>query len=94
MARRTAWYASKVKPLRCPHNDAKPFTVLGSTATIRDSGTTFTVRNDDKQQVQVLVTQGSVLLRAVSPSPDTGVVLRAGERGLLTHDARPACSVA
>ena len=71
-----------------PHNDAKPFTVLAGLATIRDLGTTFTVRNDDKQQVQVLVTQGSVLLRAVSPSPDTGVVLRAGERGLLTHDGK------
>ncbi|MEX2283782.1 MAG: FecR domain-containing protein [Gemmatimonadota bacterium] len=71
-----------------PHDDAKPFTVLAGLATIRDLGTTFTVRNDDAQQVRVAVTSGSVLLRAVSATPDTGVVLHAGERGLVTRTGK------
>jgi transmembrane sensor len=70
------------------HDDAQPFTVRAGHAEIVDLGTTFTVRSVEAEAVQVAVTAGSVILRTTTPS-DSGVVLRAGDRGILEPGGRP-----
>jgi transmembrane sensor len=64
------------------HDDARPFSVSAGPATVRDLGTRFTVRSYRTEPVRVVVTSGSVLLRATAAA-DSGVVLRAGESGEL-----------
>ena len=59
------------------------FTVRAGDAVITDLGTTFTVRSDAEREVRVVVTAGSVMLRAATAA-DSGTILRAGDRGVLS----------
>jgi transmembrane sensor len=71
------------------HDDARPFIVRAGAATIQDLGTSFVVRSDDGAgEVRVVVTSGSVLLHAVDSPAAEGVVLLAGDRGVLGADRR------
>ena len=65
------------------HNAEKPFTVRAGSATIVDVGTKFTVRSDDPAGVSVSVSEGSVSLRQVNTPVQQGVILRAGDNGVL-----------
>jgi transmembrane sensor len=68
------------------HDDARPFVVHTSTVMIHDLGTTFTVRttNGTNGTTTVAVTQGAVRVARSLTSSDSGVVLRAGDRGTTT----------
>jgi len=70
------------------HDDDRPFTVRTGAAEVVDLGTTFTVRSMEAEEVRVAVTAGSVILRALSAAADSGVVLRAGDRGVLDRAGR------
>lgn len=65
------------------HDDARPFRVHAGAATIRDIGTTFTVRRAGDGEVVVAVTAGSVVLHSSAKQEREGVVLQAGDRGVL-----------
>lgn len=65
------------------HDGSKPFTVHAASATIVDVGTKFTVRSDDPEGVSVSVSEGSVSLRQVNSPVEKGVILKAGDNGLL-----------
>jgi transmembrane sensor len=65
------------------HDEAREFRVEAGGASIRDLGTTFMVRSVGGEEVVVAVTEGSVMLQSASASNDSGVVLRAGDRGVL-----------
>lgn len=65
------------------HDSAKPFITHASGATIQDIGTSFAVRTDAPEGVAVTVRAGSVSLRAAAASETSGVVLKAGDRGVL-----------
>jgi transmembrane sensor len=68
------------------HDASKPFTVRAGTATIVDVGTTFAVRSDDPAGVSVTVSEGAVSLRQMNTPASQGVVLKAGDNGLLQTD--------
>ena len=68
------------------HDTTRPFAVRVATATVRDVGTTFGVR-EDGSRVRVVVTSGSVLLRADSAGPHEDV-LHAGDVGVVEADGR------
>ena len=70
------------------HDESRPFTVRAGTATIVDIGTKFTVRSDAVTGVSVNVTEGSVSLAASNVSAGEGVILNAGDNGLLGTDGR------
>jgi len=59
-------------------------------AIIQDVGTRFDVRCDEGDRVHVVVTSGSVLLRALAAAPAhaTDVVLRAGDSGTIGADGQ------
>jgi transmembrane sensor len=90
------------------HDDAHTFTVRAGGATIRDVGTTFTVRTSEARaggpRVRVAVRSGAVLLGGeptASGAPDgeeRGVVLHEGDVGVVQADgravARPGASTA
>ena len=65
------------------HNAAKPFTVHAANATIVDVGTRFAVNSDAAEGVTVAVLEGSVALQQVNGPGGPGVILRAGDKGLL-----------
>jgi transmembrane sensor len=65
------------------HDSSKPFITHASGATIQDIGTSFAVRTDAAEGVAVTVSAGSVALRAAGASETSGVVLKAGDRGIL-----------
>ena len=67
------------------HDEAKPFTVNAGGATIVDVGTKFTVRSDDPAGVSVSVSEGSVSLRQVNTPAQQGVILKAGDNGILSR---------
>lgn len=67
------------------HNAAKPFTVHAAGATIVDVGTKFTVRSDDPAGVSVSVLEGSVSLRQMNTPVQQGVILKAGDNGVLRN---------
>jgi transmembrane sensor len=67
------------------HDESKPFTVHAGSATIVDVGTKFTVTSDDPDGVEVSVTEGSVSMRQVNTPPQQGVILKAGDNGLLQN---------
>ena len=67
------------------HDDARPFSVLAGSATIRDIGTTFTVRHFRDANVEVAVTKGSVVLHRSDRQEREGVVLRAGDLGIFNR---------
>jgi len=69
------------------HDTTRPFVVHVGTATIRDIGTSFAVRNDSGSRVQIVVTSGSVSVRS-SVSKDSGAVLAAGDVGVVQSDGR------
>ena len=81
------------------HDQERPFVVHAGNATVEDLGTAFSVR-DDGEDMQVVVTEGSVRLhgsdgrqgtsqsRPATPASDKGVVLRAGDRGSVGRDGR------
>ena len=69
------------------HDSTRPFLVHAGASTIRDIGTTFAVRNDSGAPVQVVVTSGSVSLRS-GIGNDSGVVLAAGDVGIVRPDGR------
>jgi transmembrane sensor len=65
------------------HDSSKPFTVNAASATIVDVGTRFAVRSDDPEGVAVSVSEGAVSLRQVNTPARQGVVLKAGDNGVL-----------
>jgi transmembrane sensor len=66
----------------------RAFVVQAGPAAIRDIGTAFTIHGDSAHEVRVVVTEGSVSMRraTVGGAADTGIVLRAGDVGLLSVD--------
>lgn len=68
------------------HEGAHPFVVRAGAATIRDVGTKFTVHGDGNTGVRVVVTEGAVNLRATAAVRDSGMLLRAGDVGVLAID--------
>lgn len=76
------------------HDDARPFSVLAGDATIRDIGTTFTVRHFGNANIEVAVTRGSVVLHAREKQERDGIVLRAGDLGVLDRDGLATLHVA
>ena len=69
------------------HDEARPFVVRAGDASIRDLGTTFTVRTTEGQGVRVAVTSGLVSLSAAQSVGDS-VVLQPGDAGTLGPDGR------
>lgn len=67
------------------HDAGKPFTVHAGTATITDVGTKFAVRTDAAAGVAVSVTEGAVSLRQVNSPTHQGVILKAGDKGLVRN---------
>ena len=65
------------------HDADRPFTVHAGSATIVDVGTRFAVRSDASAGVAVSVLEGAVSLRAVNTPARQGVILQAGDNGLL-----------
>ena len=65
------------------HDEEKPFTVRAGDATIVDVGTKFAVRSDAPDGVAVSVAEGAVSLRQVNTSLQQGVILKAGDNGLV-----------
>jgi len=76
-----AWFEVK-------HDDRRPFTVRAGDAMIVDLGTSFAVRSDSPDGVAVTVTEGSVSMRPVNTSLQQGVVLKAGDNGLLKPEGQ------
>lgn len=66
------------------HDESNPFTVQAGTATIVDVGTRFAVSSDASAGVSVSVLEGAVSLRQVNTPASQGVVLQAGDNGLLS----------
>ena len=72
------------------HDTTRPFVVRVASATVRDVGTSFAVR-EDGARVRVVVTSGSVLLRSVSDSMRQEI-LAAGDVGTLERDGHLVAS--
>ncbi len=70
------------------HDSSKPFTVRAGGAAVLDIGTKFAIRTDSLRGVAVTVTEGSVSLRASNTPATSGVVLQAGDNGLLKSDGK------
>jgi transmembrane sensor len=70
------------------HDAGKPFTVHADGAVIQDLGTTFAVRTDAAEGVAVSVAEGSVSLQGVNTGRPARVVLKPGERGVVSTDGR------
>jgi transmembrane sensor len=70
------------------HDDSKPFTVTAGEATIVDLGTKFTVRSDAADGVAVSVTEGSVSLRPANVPAPQGVILKAGDNGVVQKNGQ------
>jgi transmembrane sensor len=62
------------------HDDAHPFLVRTSSATLRDIGTTFSVRGDSIDGTRVVVTSGAVDVAATRGAASAPTVLHAGDR--------------
>jgi transmembrane sensor len=67
------------------HDSRKPFTVHAGNAAIVDVGTTFVVRSDSPDGVAVSVSTGSVSLRHLNSPARQGVILKAGDVGILDN---------
>jgi transmembrane sensor len=67
------------------HDARVPFVVHTSSATMRDVGTSFSVRGDGDRGTRVAVTTGAVDVSAVGASSKR-VVLRAGDRAMVVGD--------
>src|SRR5215213_1916165 len=68
------------------HDDARPFVVRTSGATLRDIGTSFSVRSDDARGTRVAVTSGAVDVVATGRRAASPTVLHAGDRAEVTGD--------
>ncbi|HEY2375646.1 MAG TPA: FecR domain-containing protein [Gemmatimonadaceae bacterium] len=68
------------------HDTTRPFVVRAGGAIIRDVGTSFDVLNDNGARVRVVVTSGSVSLRA--GVANDSVALMAGDVGMVQADGR------
>ena len=66
------------------HDDARPFVVRTSTATLRDVGTSFSVRSDAVRGTRVAVTSGAVDVVAAGGGAGAPTVLHAGDRAEVT----------
>ena len=62
------------------HDDTHPFVVRTSSATLRDIGTTFSVRSDSVGGTRVAVTSGAVDVVATRGAASEPTVLHAGDR--------------
>lgn len=62
------------------HDDARPFVVRTPSATLRDIGTTFSVRTDSVNGTRVAVTSGAVDVAATQGAGSSPTVLHAGDR--------------
>jgi transmembrane sensor len=62
------------------HDDARPFVVRTASATLRDIGTTFSVRSDSVGGTRVAVTSGAVDVAATRGPASSPTVLHAGDR--------------
>lgn len=71
------------------HDAAHPFTVKAGSAVIRDVGTTFVVHSDPGEPVHVAVTAGSVRLHGADQPESQGILLQAGQHGLLPPNGPP-----
>jgi len=69
------------------HDDAHPFVVRTPSATLRDVGTTFSVRSDSLSGTRVAVTSGAVDVVATRAPASTPTVLHAGDRAEVTRGA-------
>ena len=69
------------------HDDARPFVVRTSSATLRDIGTTFSVRSDRARGTRVAVTSGAVDVVASGGRTASPTVLHAGDRAEVMGDA-------
>ena len=69
------------------HDDARPFVVRTSSATLRDIGTAFSVRSDSGRGTRVAVTSGAVDVVATPGRAGSPTVLHAGDRAEVTGDA-------
>ncbi|MEO8561891.1 MAG: FecR domain-containing protein [bacterium] len=67
------------------HDARVPFVVRTSSATMRDVGTSFSVRGDGQRATRVAVSTGAVDVAALGAS-STPVVLRAGDRAVVGSD--------
>lgn len=65
------------------HDERRPFTVNAGNAAVLDIGTRFAVRTDASEGVTVTVTEGSVSLRQANTPARQGVVLKAGDNGVV-----------
>lgn len=61
------------------HDDARPFVVRTPSATLRDIGTTFSVRSDSAGGTRVAVTSGAVDVVATRAPASSPTVLHAGD---------------
>ena len=68
------------------HDASLPFRVRSGQATIEDLGTTFSVRNQEGGEIRVVVTEGSVKLASVNGAAGSGLVLGAGDLGVVAPD--------
>jgi transmembrane sensor len=68
------------------HDDARPFVVRTSSATLRDVGTTFSVRSDSGHGTRVAVTSGAVDVVATRARTGSPTVLHAGDRAEVRED--------
>jgi transmembrane sensor len=66
------------------HDDARPFVVRTSSATLRDIGTTFSVHSDSAGGTRVAVTSGAVDVVATRAMAAEPTVLHAGDRAQVT----------
>ena len=62
------------------HDDMRPFVVRTPSATLRDIGTTFSVRSDSVDGTRVAVTSGAVDVAATQGAGSSPTVLHAGDR--------------
>ena len=68
------------------HDDARPFVVHTSSATLRDIGTAFSVRSDSGGGTRVAVTSGAVDVVATGARAGSPTVLHAGDRAEVRED--------
>jgi transmembrane sensor len=69
------------------HDAARPFVVHTASATVRDVGTSFTVRSDSAAGTRVAVTAGAVHVTMTGGSTPSAAVLYAGDRAEVTVES-------